>query len=139
MASQESIVETFATGATRNPSGEKFDYEGFLNPQVLEVYGEFMHENRFQKDGTVRASDNWQQGIPLDNYMKSLVRHVFELWLFHRTGKPPVNKDKGRPFTKRELCCAVMFNAMGYLKETIAPAAINALPAVLKQPGPYSA
>ncbi len=119
-------IEAFTSGATRNLSEDKPDYEGFLSPVVLEAYGEYMHVNRYQKDGTIRASDNWQQGIPINNYIKSLVRHVFELWYLHRTGVAPLNKDKNnRPFTKQELACAIMFNIMGYLKETIAPAPIN--------------
>lgn len=126
LAATENIIEKFDSGATRNASADKYDYEGFLSPVVLEAYGKYMHEHRFQKDGSVRASDNWQEGIPFDNYMKSLVRHVFELWHFHRTGEQLINKDTNQPFTVDELCCAIMFNSMGYLKEYLVPAEINA-------------
>lgn len=125
MASQENQLEQFESGATRNLSKEKFDYEGFLHPVVLHEFGRFMHENRFQKDGSVRASDNWQEGIPFDNYMKSLLRHVFELWYFHRTGIAPFDKDRGVYFTRKNLLTAIMFNTMGYLKELLMPTKIN--------------
>lgn len=127
MASSEGTKElqAFESGATRSADVGKPDYEGFIAPVVLAAYGEYMHEHRTQRDGSVRASDNWQSGIPVNNYIKSLVRHVIELWLFHRTGIAPMNKDSGKPFTKHELCSAIMFNIMGYFKEHLDPAPIN--------------
>jgi hypothetical protein len=118
-------VKEFESGATRNVSDNKIDYEGHLSPQVLEAYGRYMHEHKKQKDGSVRASDNWQEGIPFDNYMKSLVRHVFELWTLHRTGKAPINVDSGEEFTRTELLSAILFNTMGYFKEYISPSKVN--------------
>src|SRR5262249_23974685 len=63
-------VREFASGAVRDGDAEKADYEGFLSPLVLERFGRYMHEHRRMADGTIRASDNWQRGIPLDAYMK---------------------------------------------------------------------
>jgi hypothetical protein len=117
-------VQTFETGATRNTDEGKFDYEAFLSPSVLHEYGRFMHEHRQQKDGSLREGDNWQKGIPLAAYMKSLVRHLFDLWAMHR-GRRVINPDTGLPHTKKDLCCAIMFNAMGYLKELIDPSLVN--------------
>jgi hypothetical protein len=117
-------MQTFESGATRNDDSAKFDYEGFLNPEALHAFGAYMHEHRFQRDGTVRDADNWQQGIPFRTYVKSLVRHVIDLWRMER-GYAVINPDTGQPHTKQELCCAIVFNAMGYLKELVDPTPIN--------------
>ncbi len=117
-------VRSFGSGATRNTDTHKFDYEGFLNPEALAVFGAYMHEHRRQRDGSLRDSDNWQKGIPFRTYMKSLVRHVVDLWRMER-GYAVTNPDTGQPHTKQELCCAIVFNAMGYLKELADPAPIN--------------
>jgi len=112
------VVRSFETGATRNVEGDKFDYEAFLSPSVLFEYGKFMHEHRKQRDGSLREGDNWQKGIPFTAYIKSLVRHTIDLWRMHR-GITVLNPDTGAPHTKRELCCAIMFNSMGYLHELV--------------------
>ena len=102
---------TFNTGATRDTDDGKYDYEGFLSPLVLERYAEFMHGHRKMSDGSVRDSDNWQQGIPWDVYMKSMWRHFFDVWAWHR----------GRPIKDHieVALCALLFNAMGYLHELL--------------------
>jgi hypothetical protein len=117
-------MRQFDGGATRNDDAAKFDYEAFLNPDVLEAYGRFMHGHRLQKDGTLRDGDNWQKGITFQAYVKSLVRHTVDLWRVHR-GYRAINPDNGEPFTPQELCCAIMFNAMGYLKELLDTSPIN--------------
>jgi hypothetical protein len=124
VAERSETVQQFASGATRNADTNKFDFEGFLNPEVLHAFGHYMHEHRLQRDGSVRDSDNWQKGIPFKNYVRSLVRHTFDLWRMHR-GYSVLNPDTGKPHTKEELCCAIMFNAMGYLKELLDTSPIN--------------
>jgi hypothetical protein len=109
-------VRTFESGATRNAEGTKPDYEGFLSPLALEEFGKYMTKHRHLSDGTLRASDNWQKGIPRDVYMKSLWRHVVQLWKLHR-GFPTVD-EKDQPVTVEDACCAIWFNAQGYLFET---------------------
>lgn len=100
------VVRTFASGATRDQDTSKLDYEGFLSPTVLKRFAEYMHKNRVQSDGSLRASDNWQKGIPRDAYMKSMWRHFFDVWTGHRKGS--VSEDE---------LCALLFNVMGYLFE----------------------
>lgn len=95
------------TGATRDSDQDKLDFEGFFSPLVIERYAQYMHKHRFQADGKIRDSDNWQKGMPLEWYMKSGWRHFFDWWKFHR-GIPI--KD-----TIEDVLCAVMFNVMGYL------------------------
>ena len=111
MAEPQGKVRQFETGATRDTEEGKLDFEGFLSPLVIERYAEYMNENRVQSDGSLRASDNWQKGIPKDAYMKSLWRHFFDIWKEHRG----INTDLGL----ERAVCAVMFNAMGYLHETL--------------------
>lgn len=102
------MVREFETGAVRDLDENKLDYEGFLSPIVLKRYAEYMHANRKLPDGSMRASDNWQLGIPKDAFMKSLFRHFMEVWTAHREGTIDENA-----------LCAVMFNTMGYLHEVL--------------------
>lgn len=106
-----SSVREFSTGATRNIEGDKFDYEGFLSPEVIERFGAYMHKHRLQADGKLRDADNWQKGIPKDAYMKSAWRHFHEWWKLHRSGGSNVELE--------ESLCALLFNVQGYLFETI--------------------
>ena len=105
-------IRTFDTGATRNVDSSRIDPEGFLSPTVLLEFSNYMNTNRIQADGSARSSDNWQKGIPLDAYMKSLWRHFLEVWLIHRAEAPDDAK-------MRRALCGVMFNAMGYLFEIL--------------------
>jgi hypothetical protein len=111
----ESTVRTFSTGATRSTDDGKPDYEGFLSPTVIRRFGEYMTKHRVQADGSIRASDNWQKGIPRAEYLKSLLRHVVDLWADWRN--PPSLQDAG---VMEDLCCAILFNAQGFLHETLA-------------------
>jgi hypothetical protein len=104
-------VRTFESGATRNLEADKFDFEGFLSPLVIEAYGRYMHANRVLPDGTLRESDNWQKGIPFVVYAKSLWRHFFAFWKAHR-GYPDAEGLE-------ESLCAILFNASGYLHERL--------------------
>lgn len=99
-------LRTFATGATRDTAEDKLDFEGFLSPEVLLAFAEYMHENRIQSDGSLRDSDNWQKGIPLNQYMKSAWRHFFDWWQSHRNGDIDMEALHG-----------LLFNVMGYLHE----------------------
>lgn len=109
-------MRAFAGGATRNVDEHKFDLEGFYHPLVVQEFGRYMHAHRLQADGNLRASDNWQKGIPLDVYMKSTWRHFLDLWLLHR-GEHPISSDTGEPVAIAEAICALLFNLQGYLYE----------------------
>lgn len=101
-------VRTFDTGATRDTDKDKLDFEGFLSPFVIERYAQYLHLHRIQSDGTLRESDNWQKGIPVQVYMKSMWRHFFSVWKEHRSGS--ISQDD---------LCALIFNAMGMLHELL--------------------
>lgn len=106
-----SAHRTFETGATRDTDTGKLDFEGFLSPAVVQRYGEYMHTCRILPDGTLRDSDNWQQGIPLAVYMKSKWRHFLETWTLHRKGV------HGKAI--EDALCAELFNTMGMLHEEL--------------------
>lgn len=98
----------FETGAYRDTDVGKNDYEGYLSPAVIRRFGDYMTKHRVQSDGTVRESDNWQKGIPQNQYMKSMWRHFLDVWTLHRNGGDP-----------QEALCALLFNVMGYLHEEL--------------------
>lgn len=105
-------IRTFETGATRDTEEGKYDYEGFLSPIVLERFAEYMNKHRIQSDGKLRDSDNWQKGFGIDHYevcMKSLLRHVMDMWLEHRG------------FASRDgiedALMGILFNVMSYAHE----------------------
>ena len=104
----------FGTGATRDQDTSKPDYEGFNHPLVEKAFGAYMTTHRIQPDGSVRASDNWQLGIPVDAYMKSLLRHVYDLWLHHRGCA-----DEAVDADLVSVLCAIRFNVNGYLLEVL--------------------
>jgi hypothetical protein len=104
-------IRQYDTGATRDTDEGKLNYEGFISPLALKRFAEYMHEHRRQSDGTMRAADNWQKGIPLQDYMESGCRHFVDWWLQHRG--IPGNEEI------EEALCALWFNVQGYLHELL--------------------
>lgn len=99
-------IRTFPTGATRSADADKPDFDGFLSPAALSAFGRYMHRHRIQPDGKLRDSDNWQKGIPREQYRKSAFRHFLAWWEGHRAGRDVT-----------EEACALLFNVMGDLHE----------------------
>jgi hypothetical protein len=108
---KEFNMRQFESGAVRNSDHDSLDYEGFLSPTALHRYAVYMHSHRYQADGTLRASDNWTKGIPQKEYLKSLLRHVMDVWLLFRGA--PAREDK------ETALCAIIFNAQGLLHEVL--------------------
>lgn len=108
-------MRTFATGATRDTDENKPDLEGFLSPMVLDSFAAYMSRNRKQADGNLRDSDNWQKGIPIPAYMKSMMRHFMEVWGIHRGTREGSMEDALN---------ALMFNVMGYQFEHLKQKAV---------------
>lgn len=104
-------MRLFETGATRDIDTNKYDYEGFLSPLVLRRFGEYMHKHRLQTDGSLRTSDNWQKGIPLDAYVKSAWRHFMDWWSRHR-------RTQDRELILEALM-GLLFNVQGYAHELL--------------------
>ena len=114
-------MRAFSTGATRNTDEGKLDFEGFFSPSVMVRFSEYMHKNRVQADGVLRPSDNWQKGMPPDEYMKSMFRHFMTVWAKHRKGEDNI-----------EDMCALMFNVQGYLYERLENAYEGTIPTLIK-------
>jgi hypothetical protein len=112
----EKLLRQFETGATRDLDVSKIDYEACLSPLVLECFGEYMLSCSVQADGSKRPGDNWKKGIPLNSYIKSMLRHVWDVWKLH-SGYPAIDRKTGKPVTMKIALCAVLFNVMGYLHE----------------------
>lgn len=104
-------MRNYESGATRNTDEGKYDYEGFYSPLVVERFGEYMNKHRKQADGKLRSADNWQKGIPKNDYIKSGFRHFFDWWKQHRG-------YKGQDILEESIC-ALIFNAQGYLFEIL--------------------
>lgn len=118
----------FTSGATRSSDAGKNDYEGFISPLVVREFGSYMTRHRQLPDGTLRASDNWQRGIPRDAAMKSFLRHSLDLWTIHRGYQ--AFDEKGKPVTLYDTLSAILFNAQVYFHEQIKAdrAALTATP-----------
>lgn len=81
---EERTPRTFDTGASRDTDDGKLDFEGALNPEVLHAFVVYMASHSTMTDGSTRSADNWQKGFPEDVIVKSLLRHVMDLWRLHR-------------------------------------------------------
>lgn len=104
-------MKEYKTGANRNNPEGKLDYEGFLSPIVIRRFAEYMDKHRHLETGELRASDNWQKGIPKEDYMKSGWRHFQDWWMEHRGYDSRDGLE--------DALCGIMFNSMGYLLEVL--------------------
>ena len=119
---QESVkskIRRFESGATRHTAEGKYEYARFMDPRVIKTYAAYMHRHRMLPGGEeLREPDNWKKGIPRQQYMDSLWRHVQDLWELHEYGSATRPED-GERVELIETLCAIMFNAMGYLFEAL--------------------
>ena len=115
------IARQFSTGATRGTSDGKLDYEGSLCPFVLELFVQYMHKNRIQSDGKLRTADNWQKGIPKEEYMKSKQRHSMAYWKKTRSNKTylTIKETYENLVAENNDLCGELFNTMGILHENL--------------------
>lgn len=114
LSNDEKTIRQFETGATRDTDLNKNDYEGFICPLVMERFGDYMTKHRFQSDGNIRESDNWQNLFGdkhLDVCMKSGFRHFHAWWKAHRGYKTEE--------TIEDSICALIFNAQAYLHKLL--------------------
>jgi len=111
-------MRRFPAGAIRDTDKDKIDPEGFESPIVMRRFCEFMDKHRILSDGTIRGSDNWQKGMPIAQYIKSLDRHVLEAKLWAR-GYGVSPRSKSDPQDIEEVLCAIRFNVSGMLFEIL--------------------
>lgn len=107
-------IRRFDSGATRDTSQQKLDPFGFISPVAMHRFSEYMHKHRLQSDGNLRDSDNWKKGMPKEEYVRSLIRHVMDFWLVASGEAPRYDTKVTDP---DEIACAIMFNIQGYLHE----------------------
>lgn len=117
MSEDNGTIRKFESGATRDTAEGKLDMEGFTHPMVEKQFAKYMNMHRYQSDGEIRDSDNWQKGIDLEAYAKSLRRHHDDFWGQHRGFK----SDNG---IIADLC-GIMFNTRGYLLEVLKARGFN--------------
>jgi hypothetical protein len=103
-------VREYETGATRSELGNKIQYEGYISPLVWHRFGQYMRRHQTREDGNFRAADNWQKGMPVEDYMDSLLRHVMDVWLLHRG-----YYEASAAADIEDALCGVLFNTQGYL------------------------
>lgn len=111
---KESDNRYFQGGAYRDTSEEKFEYDGFLHPLVVEKFAEYMHKHRLQSDGKLRDSDNWWTLFGenhKDVCMQSGFRHFMDWWKEHRGFESRDGID--------EALGGLIFNIQAYWLKTI--------------------
>ncbi len=111
----DKTIRTFHTGATRDTDEGKLDWEGFISPEAMFYYAEYMNYNRIQSDGTLRDSDNWKKGFPRRQIVKSLLRHTWDFWRawIIQQQHPKLNMNDALV----EFLCAIFFNVQAMLHE----------------------
>ena len=107
-------IRKFDTGATRDTSDGKLEPWGFGSALVEKAFAEYMHENRLQSDGSLRDSNNWTKGIPLNVYYHSLSRHILDLRLLYEEFPEEATTND-----KIEALCGVRFNVNGMMYELL--------------------
>jgi len=111
-------MRNFSTGATRDSDAGKLDYDGFFCPAVLERRAQYMHKHRIQPDGNLRDSSNWQKGIPIVEYRRSLWRHFRDLWAL-AWGLEIIDEKTKESIDIETAICSCMFNLEGWLHELL--------------------
>ncbi len=104
-------MRTFTTGATRDDDTHKVDYDGFVSIPALRAFGHYMRTHQVLADGTLRDSDNWRKGIPIEAYRKSMWRHFLDV--------AETLGVEGRQPDAIEALCALLFNVQGALHELV--------------------
>lgn len=116
-----SEIRTFESGATRNVDAGRHDYYGYISYLALSRFAKHMTAHRIQADGSIRDSDNWQKGIPMEAYRSSLARHFHALMVEERYGADSdewaqYRKDNDIPEGEDTLA-ALLFNVQGLMHE----------------------
>lgn len=101
-------ITKYETGAYRDGNSDKLDFEGSLSPIVLRRYAEYKKSHRHNGQ---RKDDNWQLGMSIDDYMKSMYRHFIDVHTIHDGFSCNVDIE--------EALCGVLFNVQGYLFEVL--------------------
>lgn len=109
-------LRQFSTGATRDTAEGKLDYVRALSPIVLERYVQYLAKHREQPDGSLRDFDNWKKGLPIDESLSSLGRHLIDVWKMLQGFKAFDNHGE---CNIDDTLCAIIFNASTMLHERL--------------------
>lgn len=107
-------LREFPSGATRGSKKDKYCYAGFFHPSVLRMFAKYMHKHRVQADGKIRDADNWQKGMPQEEYLDSLLRHVMDVWLISKH-EFVIDVETKQIVTMGDALCGILFNTMGMM------------------------
>jgi len=110
------MTREFETGANRNSAEGKLEYHGFNSPVVDLAYGKYMHKHRFLEDGTLRDSDNWKKGFPIQVIRTSIGTHNkdYELIMDGYTVM-----ENGKETTLIDALMGLRFNVNAHLHELL--------------------
>ena len=101
---EEKKVTTFDSGAIRDTQEGKEDYTETISWRAFKRYAKYM-----TKMASKYGSGNFKKGIPIDNYEKSMLRHV---------QKYMENKYEGGTVeTEQDHLAAIVFNVFGIMHE----------------------
>jgi hypothetical protein len=95
---------TFESGATRGAREGKLLYDQYFSAAVARRRAQFMAQHDRHEDGSLRPSDNWKKGIPLESCIESGTRHWHDVLLLAEGWEVETDHDL------EEALCAVMFN-----------------------------
>lgn len=115
-STEENLIRTFGTGATRDVAEGKLSYVKALSPIVLQRYVQYLDSHRKQPDGSMRDFDNWKKGIPEEIYLDGLGRHFMATWLLAQGFSA---EDNHGPVTLEDSLAAIIFGASGWLYELL--------------------
>lgn len=99
----------FPSGATRDTALGKIDPARYLHPATILMYARYMNEKEIMSDGSRRAGDNWQRGIPPEELRSSLARHHLDIDL-HLKG---CGKDAEESLDRA--LCGALFNTLALM------------------------
>ncbi len=105
----ESGYREFPSGATRDTALGKLEISRYTHPAVFKRYAQFMKSKQVMPDGDYRRGDNWQAGIPEEELLESLMRHVTDIWLHIQGWGEEAEEDI------QTACCSAIFNVSGIL------------------------
>jgi hypothetical protein len=97
-------ITQFSTGAIRDTQDGKEDYIETISWSALKRYAQYMTSKKSKY-----GSGNFKKGIPIDNYEKSLVRHV-QKYLENKY-------EDGQVENEEDHLSAIVFNVFGIMHE----------------------
>jgi hypothetical protein len=109
---------TYDTGATRDTEEGKLRFHAALSPYALAALVDYMRRHNNQAH---RCEENWKQGMPLEDYLGSDIRHTVSWWTLHDSIAGAGTLLPEQLTALIDALCGDLFNAFGYLHELTKP------------------